>query len=231
MLKIIYVFKNLDNKKGLRQFMKFVISFLLILFTSKMSYSLEFTKSKVIASNSMLPTYSLGKSVDVKISLFGLNKEKLCRGCIVSYTSKDDDGKVIYNIHRIVGLENDNLIYKYSDDILLIGGNSVEKNFIGYFDVKSNLSGKSLQKFEEISDSKKYMIVIDNNHSIDGVFNYLIQNKTLEKYPYLAKDLCKSINDGFLCDVPKNHIFVMGDNRRNTLFGFVPIENIIGYIE
>ena len=74
-----------------------------------------------------------------------------------------------------------------------------------------------------------------------GVMEYVINlmqtaigsigNLATLQFPLLTKEDCKFTKENFKCKVPNDYVFVIGDNRSNTLVGFVPIGNILGSIE
>jgi signal peptidase I len=177
----------------------------------------------------MVPNYVKGSSVNVSVPLNGVIPDNYCRGCIVVYQRIGDDKKVAWYTHRVIAQPNDVLVYKYSDDSISINGNKILKKKIGFYDFKSSDGLKKVPRYEEINGKLKYTVIIDSELSLGDLD--MTESKGSDSYPYLTKDDCKFSANDFTCNIPKGHVFVMGDNRKETLFGFVPIQNIVAFVK
>lgn len=211
----------------MKNFLKF--SFLLIAILAASSYSQDFMKSMKMNGVSMIPTFPRDSSVSLTIPMNGVSAENYCRGCIVAYQRIGDDKKIAIYTHRVLAHQNDTFKYKYSEDSISINGNKIYKRKIGYYDFKTSEGVKKIARYEEVIGKSKYTVLVDSNVSIADLD--MTESKKSENYPYLTKEDCKFTASEFVCTIPKGYVFVMGDNRKETLFGFIPIQNIVAFVQ
>lgn len=157
-----------------------------------------------IPSGAMIPTLLVGDHI-----LVNKYDYKVKRGDVVvllSHNSGNDRSKIAtYYVQRIIGLPGDSLDIEGRN--LVINGRNVDLKFVGFFE--DERSGEKLDEYyEKLSDSGHRTIFRQGKQSTN-------------RGTYLP------INE-----IPKDYVFVMGDNRDNSqdsrFWGFVPIENIVG---
>jgi len=204
--------------------------FLILLLISNLAYSQS--KDLLMQSNSMSPNYKKGSFVTVKlVTANEIPKETYCNGCVIVYYRRNDSGVLTLNTHRIIAVKGDELEYNSKDDSFLLNNKKIQRKFIeknettqGEKKIESNLN-------EEISNTKKYQVLNEVNFNLMQTALGSIGNLATLQFPLLTKEDCKFTKENFKCKVPNDYVFVIGDNRANTLVGFVPIGNILGIVE
>jgi signal peptidase I len=179
-----------------------------------------------IPSGSMMPTLVVGDFIlvnkyDYGIRLPILNKKVIDigspkRGDVVVFRYPDDPS--VDYIKRVVGLPGD--IVAYQNKRLTINGQPMPMKRIGnYLDQEKFYY---LPEYQETLGSVQHHVLIE-----DDAPPFVQQ---VEQFPY--RNNCHYNSDGFVCQVPAGHYFMMGDNRDNSrdsrYWGFVPDENLIG---
>ena len=174
-----------------------------------------------IPSGSMKPTLLIGDYLFVKKWSYGYSKHSLpfslplikerifynipIRGDVVVFKTPEDN-KTDY-IKRIIGLPGDKI--RIIEGVVFINENVITKIQVEDFIEKNEIGEKTkIPQFEEYLFNKKHYTLDLINNSIADNTNFYI--------------------------VPKNHFFVMGDNRDNSQdsrfrnVGFVPADNLVG---
>jgi signal peptidase I len=176
-----------------------------------------------IPSGSMKPTLLVGDYLFTSKYAYGYSKHSLPfsppifggrvledlpeRGDVVVF-KLPSDGRTDY-IKRVIGLPGDRI--QMRDGVLHLNGEAVEKERLASF-VDDGEGGRELARFVETLPNGRRYEVLDATAS----------------GPY---DTTR------VFEVPEDHLFVMGDNRDNSmdsrtrLVGFVPIENLVGRAE
>jgi signal peptidase I len=118
----------------------------------------------------------------------------------------------------VVGLPGDRVAYL--NKRLTINGQPVEIQKTGdYFDAERLFY---TPRYEEKLGQKEHMLLIEND--APAYLPHVMQ--------FPQRDKCHYNTEGFVCEVPAGHYFVMGDNRDNSqdsrVWGFVPDENLVG---
>ncbi|WP_019140883.1 signal peptidase I [Noviherbaspirillum massiliense] len=180
-----------------------------------------------IPSSSMVPTLMVGDLILVNKFTYGvrlpiINKKIIDinvpqRGDVMVFKFPKDPS--LDYIKRVVGVPGDKIVYK--NKRLTVNGKEVSYEPLpDYLDE------------EHLSYSKQYL------EKLNGVSHRILNDDRAPAYvpnpdatfPY--RDLCSYNTEGFACNVPAGHYFMMGDNRDNSLdsryWGFVPDENIVG---
>lgn len=180
-----------------------------------------------IPSGSMEPTLVPGDLILVNKFIYGLRLplldtrltpgESPQRGDVIVFRLPKDP-RIDY-IKRIVGLPGDTVSYENKQ--LVINGKPVVTHPAGtYFDPSTMTY---YNEYRERLGDHEFRIMLNPNAPA-----YVIGGP--ENFPH--RDLCHYNADGFICKVPPNSYFVMGDNRDNSLdsryWGFVPQRNIVG---
>lgn len=185
----------------------FVIAYIIYLFINYFVGTISGVKQV-----SMKPTVNDGEKVLISRTIF--NKKELKRGDIITFISPDyENNNVITS--QVKTIENEEAIAKYIDRNYI---DSFFYYFIGY--------GKR-------SFIKRVIGLPGDHIKIDLNGNVYINNNLLDE-PYL-KDVKTTITGNYTdVIVPKNSIFVMGDNRVQSMdsrsFGCIPFDKIDGYV-
>jgi signal peptidase I len=176
-----------------------------------------------IPSGSMKPTLLVGDYLFTSKYAYGYSKHSLPfspplfggriledlpeRGDVVVF-KLPSDGRTDY-IKRVIGLPGDEI--QMRDGVLHLNGEAVPKERVGTF-VDRGEGGRELARYVETLPNGRQYEVLD----------------TTPNGPY---DTTR------VFEVPEGHLFVMGDNRDNSMdsrtrfVGFVPVENLVGRAE
>ena len=204
--------------------------FLSLLLISNLAFSQS--KDLQMQSNSMNPNYKKGSFVNVKlVTANAIPSEIYCNGCVIVYYRRNDSGTLTLNTHRVIAIRGDELEYNSKDDSFSINNKKIQRKFLEKNETTQN--GKKIETNlnEEISNFKKYQVLNEVNFNLMQTAMGSIGNLATLQFPLLTKEDCKFTKENFKCKVPNDYVFVIGDNRANTLVGFVPIGNILGGIE
>jgi signal peptidase I len=179
-----------------------------------------------IPSGSMIPTLLVGDFILVNKYTYGIripviNKKVLelnspQRGDVVVFRYPVDPS--LDYIKRVVGLPGDKV--EYRNKRLTINGQAMP--------MRPN--GDYLDK-EKLYYTPRFV------ESLGGVeHDALVEDEAPPFVPHVMsfpqRGNCLYNAEGFICEVPAGHYFMMGDNRDNSqdsrVWGFVPDENLVG---
>ncbi|MCK5001323.1 MAG: signal peptidase I [Anaerohalosphaera sp.] len=158
-----------------------------------------------IASNSMAPTVMQGDRVLTNKLVYRTRDPKI--GDVIVFANPDDR-RVTY-IKRVVAVAGDTV--QITDGVLYINGTAVQTTKAGPIEVE--IEGKMItgNEFIETNGASQYSIFLADEPA----------------------DICKKDFD--LITIPKNHCFVMGDNRNishdSRHFGSIPLIAVKGRVE
>jgi signal peptidase I len=179
-----------------------------------------------IPSGSMIPTLLVGDFILVNKYTYGiripvLNKKVLelnspQRGDVVVFRYPVDPS--LDYIKRVVGLPGDKV--EYRNKRLTINGQAVTMRPNGDFLDKEKLY--YTPRFIETLGGVEHDALIEDE--APPFVPHVLQ--------YPQREKCLYNSEGFVCEVPAGHYFMMGDNRDNSqdsrVWGFVPDENLVG---
>jgi signal peptidase I len=179
-----------------------------------------------IPSGSMIPTLLVGDFILVNKYTYGiripvLNKKILelnspQRGDVVVFRYPVDPS--LDYIKRVVGLPGDKV--EYRNKRLTINGQSMPMRPNGDFLDKEKLY--YTPRFVETLGGVEHDALVEDE--APPFVPHVLQ--------YPQRDKCLYNSEGFVCEVPVGHYFMMGDNRDNSqdsrVWGFVPDANLVG---
>lgn len=179
-----------------------------------------------IPSSSMAPTLLAGDLILVNKFIYGIRLPMLHTKIINVLNPKRNDVVVFRYpknvsenyIKRIIGIPGDIIVYKNKH--LIINGQVVSYAILPDYFLDEN--SRYYKQLNEKLNHVSHALLID-----EYAPNFVA-------YPenFLYSEFCVYDVDGFSCKVPRDHYFVMGDNRDNSLdsryWGFVPNKNIVG---
>lgn len=142
----------------------------------------------------------------------------LARGDIIAYEFPKDRAQSY--VHRLIALPGD--VVEYRNRVLSVNGLSAgRRQLAGYVDAESL---EVRQAFVETLYGREYQIHYGEHDT----------NRSLSLGYFPLNGLCEFFSDGFKCQVPDGHYFVLGDNRDNShdsrIWGFLPSSHIVGKV-
>ena len=177
-----------------------------------------------IPSGSMLPTLLVGDHILINKFVYGTRIpltdkiffpfSKIDRGDIVVFKLGEDNatdfpmpGKGAFYVKRTVGIAGDEIDISGRD--VLINGRAVAQVYSGNYEYPDQKFFSVADRYEQSLSGKDFSVIYKKGNS----------STTSGKM-------------SFPLVVPKDRIFVMGDNRDNSydsrFWGFVPVENVYG---
>jgi signal peptidase I len=145
------------------------------------------------------------------------------RGDIMVFEYPEDRKK--FFVKRVIGLQGDNVVYR--EKKLVVNGRPISSRDVGaYVPNINDTPQRPFKMREESLDDVRYNILVDDK------FPTLMLQAVRS---FEMRKLCTYSDDGFTCNVPQGHYFMMGDSRDNAddsrYWGFVPADAIVGKIE
>jgi signal peptidase I len=145
----------------------------------------------------------------------------LARGDVITF-EYPENRKIIF-IKRLIGLPGDVIAYKAKT--LSINSKVIARDQLNE-PLPERLRGSGeVRQYREVLDGKQYIALVNERNP--GLIKSAIRN-------FPNRDKCFYDDDGFTCNVPAGHYFMMGDSRDNSddsrYWGFVPADAILGKV-
>ncbi len=156
----------------------------------------------------MLPTFADGEAVPWADIL----PAQVKRGDVVIYLFKRQ-----LRIHRVIGMPGETVAYADATGQWLIDDKPIRHIDAG----RLTLEGVDYRVDVETLGGRSHRVIDDPRHPSLAA---LAASMPLMQ----VKGSCQWNEGSFLCNVPAGYVFVIGDNRKNSTYGLVALEDIIG---
>jgi signal peptidase I len=202
-----------------------MITFLLRAFTFEPFNAPSASMNPTIQANSVLfaQKWGYGNYGSYGINLFRTAiSAPLQRGDILVF-EVPDKRKISY-VKRLIGLPGDHI--EYRNKRLIINGQAIETQII-----KGNETNNGTEDTTQLE--------IHEEHLTTGTYRVKVNPNLPPLYlseisSFKNSEHCQFNDSGFICTVPDDHYFMMGDNRDNSMdsryWGFLPADHIVGKV-
>ena len=183
-----------------------------------------------IPSGSMIPSLLVGDFILVNKYTYGIRIPVINRKVVDAGLPKAGDVMVfrypedtsVDYIKRVIGTPGDRVEYRKKQ--LTINGKLIPLSRQGTYAVReSGLGALPLDLFTEKLGESSHEVIMNPNAPPVSL---------PQVHQFSGRENCAYNDDGFTCQVPAGHYFMMGDNRDGSAdsryWGFVPEENIVG---
>lgn len=190
-----------------------------------------FVEQYKIPSGSMIPSYLVGDILLVNKTHYG-TKIPLANVWLWDNNSVERGDVVVFDyplektqayIKRVIGIPGDKIEYDHVSKILKINDKVQQKSQDSAYSVTENGNTSMFISKKENLMGREHGILLSPDTML------LPQNTPFVK---IGEKDCQYQSTKMICNVPKDHYFMMGDNRDNSLdsrfWGMVPKNHIVG---